>query len=193
MGELARKRRARDIWISKGHLWAVGVALVLLTGLGFIGGLWVGGLRSPAPAARAASTTDASLVDLLARVDRRVVADDGVGTLTYADSLVGIGSEPEVPELRVEPMEPAIVPGSYGSSPPVDVVIKVDEESRRASLAQALEQRAWQVEPVEGGLRVASRLDRSDAVELREDLMADLSEAGLSADLELRLAAAGAE
>ena len=55
MGELAKRRRARDLWISRGHLWAAGVGVVLVAAISFFAGVTVG--RSADDESDAASLT----------------------------------------------------------------------------------------------------------------------------------------
>ncbi|TVQ91710.1 MAG: hypothetical protein EA397_08885 [Deltaproteobacteria bacterium] len=191
MSELARRRRGRDIWISRAHLWAIGAAFVLVGAVGFVTGLWAGGGQGGASVTRAAHASDASLVDLLARVDRQVVADDGVGTLTFPDALTGIGPEPAVPLLEPADAEPALVEGSLEVSPPLDLIVKIREAEEEPGVLATLRELSWAPEPVEGGLRVAFALDRADALELRDELANELEQAGITASIELRIAQSG--
>ena len=93
MGELARRRSGRDIWISRGHVWAVSagaaVAAVLAFGVGFASG------RASAPQETvdvqsfASSVPDEALVELLARVEAGAARDGGIEELTFPDALRG--------------------------------------------------------------------------------------------------------
>lgn len=89
MGDLARRRSARELWISRGHLAAGAVVVLLAIVLAFGVGYLVG-RGAPEPPHRVAFTEQASsgqLVDVLARVDASVRSDDGVRALTFPDAL----------------------------------------------------------------------------------------------------------
>ena len=114
MGDLARRRSGRDIWISRAHVWAVGfgvtVAAVLAFGVGFASGR----VSVPEPIADvqafAAGVPDEALVELLARVEAGAARDGGIEELTFPDALRGgisgpISSTPDVVEPRVAVME----------------------------------------------------------------------------------------
>lgn len=115
MGELARRRRDRDLWVSKGHLMAAGVGTLMLAGVCFGAGLLVGG-RSAPPAGRTAGWTenvaDPELVDLLARVDASAAGQGGVGDLTFPDALRGEATEHATPAAGPAPdRSTVLVPG----------------------------------------------------------------------------------
>lgn len=88
-GDLARRRSARDLWISRSHVWAAGAVVVLSLAASFGAGYLVG-QEEPAPAERVAYTDAAEgeeLVEVLARVDANVHIDGGVGELTFPHAL----------------------------------------------------------------------------------------------------------
>lgn len=101
MGELARRLDARDLWISRGHLWAAGVGTALVAVIAFSLGL----LASGGDAAHASGVDplglsqapDDALVELLARVEASSDASGGVAALTFPDALRGQG-EVVIPE-----------------------------------------------------------------------------------------------
>ena len=89
MGDLARRRSARELWISRSHVWAAGLLALLAVGVAFGAGYLVG-RGEPTPAARPGFVDDAApgeLVEVLARVDASVSSDDGVHELTFPDAL----------------------------------------------------------------------------------------------------------
>jgi cell division septation protein DedD len=101
MSELARQRSARDIWISKGHLYAMGVGLALAVVAAFAAGYGAGRqsveLPPPSSIRLTGDASDGSLVELLARVDATATPDGGVLELTFPDALAG-----EAPALAAE-------------------------------------------------------------------------------------------
>lgn len=91
MGELSRERRGRDLRLSRSHFGALSLGALAALVLVFLLGVFLG--RSSGSEGRYASRSAAdgvdneALVDLLARVDAKVVADDGVETLTFPEEL----------------------------------------------------------------------------------------------------------
>jgi hypothetical protein len=87
MGELARKRSARDLWISRGHLWAAAVLFVSgIVGsysLGFMNG---GGAQNTVPAGLNASELE-PVEELLDRIEGSTADAGGVRTLTFPSVL----------------------------------------------------------------------------------------------------------
>lgn len=177
MSELARRRRARDLWISRGHLWALGAAVVLIGVIAFtLGATLVGGTSPGAVDAAAATTTDESLVDLLARVDNRAVAQDGVDTLTFPDTLSGVADDPAVPTATPDSRQESVVaPGGVGRRP-FDLVLHTDDDAQAAVLAAALVGSGWsaRVETGDPGSRVI--VDGGDDLETARDRQAQLRE-----------------
>jgi len=144
MGELARQRRARDLWISRGHLWALSAGVVLLALCSFFVGLTLARTSPAAASVPAPSGLDApqeSLVDLLARVDARVVAQDGVDTLTFPDTLTGVAKDPALPVPGgASGVAAQVAPGQPGARP-MDLVLTADSAESAQVLAHALEGR----------------------------------------------------
>ncbi len=101
MSELARRRSARDIWISRGHLYALGagcgLAILAAFGIGYAVGRESVDLPPPASTAFAGEAGDDALVELLARVDAAATPDGGVDQLTFPDALRGEAIERSVP------------------------------------------------------------------------------------------------
>ena len=99
MGELARRRNARDLWISHGHLRAVGVGVVSLLIAAFVAGASL--QRTPAEeqaeATWLADQADAELVELLARVDAAAEPDGGLRRLTFPTALAAKDAIPVAP------------------------------------------------------------------------------------------------
>ena len=104
MGELASRRAARDLWISYGHLWAMGAGTVLLVGISFGLGFTVGrgdGAARAAATSTAMPTDDGALVQLLARLDANSRPHGGVEALTFPEALTGQAAPtvPQTPDL----------------------------------------------------------------------------------------------
>lgn len=128
MTDLARQRRARDIWVSRSHLYALGTGMVLFAVACFALG-YTAGRRSVdhfEPNARARlldQPADDALVELLARVDAAATPDGGVRKLTFPDALAGQGTALEVPaqpvvEQRVQVPPAEAAPLEAGDEPP---------------------------------------------------------------------------
>lgn len=105
MGDLRRRRDARDIWISRKHLTAGALLMVLTSVTSFLLGFWVGRdevVHAPV-ASVPISVPDDALVDLLARVEASGLADGGLEALTFPDALRGApGDGPAVPQRPSE-------------------------------------------------------------------------------------------
>jgi len=90
MGELSRERNARDLWVSRGHLWAMAAGVLVLTGTAFALGVVVGRGATPAPVVESSAVKeDEQLVELLARVEASSRPRGGVEDLTFPDALTG--------------------------------------------------------------------------------------------------------
>ncbi len=90
MGELSRERNARDLWVSRGHLRAMGAGVLVLACTTFALGYVVGRDTSPAPVAESSAIQeDEQLVELLARVEASARPRGGVEDLTFPDALSG--------------------------------------------------------------------------------------------------------
>ena len=99
--DLVRRRRAHDLWISRGHLWAGATAMVLLMGISFSMGYKLGTATvRPDGGAEAflVDVPDDSLVELLARVQASADPDGGVNDLTFPEVLANPTSVVQVPE-----------------------------------------------------------------------------------------------
>jgi len=93
MGDLARRRSGRDIWISRGHVWAVSAGAVVAATLAFGVGFASGRASAPVEIADvqtfASTVPDEALVELLARVEAGAARDGGIEELTFPDALRG--------------------------------------------------------------------------------------------------------
>ena len=100
MGELARRRSARDLWISRGHLWAIATGAVLLTVVAFSLGVSAGRADGAiGEQDRLGPAPDDQLVTLLARVEASMDPTGGVRELTFPDALLGVDVVLDVPKL----------------------------------------------------------------------------------------------
>ncbi len=133
MGDLTKRRAARDLWISRSHVKAALVGAFLLSGasfgLGYVVGL--GGSSTGAPAASwmasqgyADKVPGEDLVVLLARVEANRAPHGGVESLTFPDELARAADDvpvgPVAPEGSLvlvpvpEPLEPLGQPVHIG-------------------------------------------------------------------------------
>jgi septal ring-binding cell division protein DamX len=125
MGDLAKRRAARDLWISRGHLKAALVGAFLLSGVSFGVGYVLGTGQSDAPVVRAAGFTaqvpGEDLVELLARVEANRSPDGAVSALTFPDSLAGATPEqgPLAPVMGADEAPVAYV-SEAAAAPAVD-------------------------------------------------------------------------
>lgn len=89
MGELARYRRDRDLHLSRGHLSAAIVGVVLISTTAFFLGFRMGNTRPVVPVAThfTAEAPREGLVELLARVEASGDTTGGVEALTFPDAL----------------------------------------------------------------------------------------------------------
>lgn len=125
MSDLARRRNARDLWISRGHLAALGVGTAVLSATAFALGfsLSIGRDTARVPASLLAEVPDDRLVELLARVEASGDPLGGIASLTFPEDLSRVpepilpmgpplpdGVAPVVaPEPTVAPTPPAVV------------------------------------------------------------------------------------
>jgi hypothetical protein len=169
MGELARRRQARDLWISRGHLGAAAAAVGIGLLLAFLVGTAVGrrgvGLDREAPYAE---VPEEALVDLLARVETSAVTGGGAARLTYPEALAGRATEVALPvdppapgEVRVEAPPFAEIPG-LGAPPTAGVGVRLARSLERAAVIPHLEA------AVSEGLPVWARVERSGGVDVFE-------------------------
>jgi hypothetical protein len=161
MSDLRRRRDARDIWISRGHLAAGLTLMVVSSGTSFVLGFLVG--RDEAASApvevEPIGIPGDELVDLLARVEASALSDGGVEALTFPDALRGDpGGGPEVPaagssgrgssgedvqQLPAVPSAPG-VPASVGKPPAGEFTVVVSS-SRSLGEMRELQKRLAQL------------------------------------------------
>ena len=106
MGELARRRHAKDLWISFGHVRAGAIAFLAIVTGAFVAGYSVAGSAenlAPDQVPWLADAADQELVDLLARVDASAEADGGLSRLGFPEMLSEADADLPVPsgELAV--------------------------------------------------------------------------------------------
>ncbi|MEZ4241257.1 MAG: SPOR domain-containing protein [Myxococcota bacterium] len=98
MSELARRRNARDMWISRGHLAAAASGAASLAVASFAVGVFLGTHRRAPEVDPAPFTPDDSLVELLARVETTAALPGGVDeAMTFPDLLRDGGPKPKPP------------------------------------------------------------------------------------------------
>jgi hypothetical protein len=204
MGELARRRRARDLWISRSHLWALGVGIVLLAAASFFLGRSLSRPSAGAAGGVAAESPidgpDESLVDLLVRVDQAAVSGDGVDALTFPDALRGEAEAAPLPGVEAstptDTAASAVAPGTPGVRP-VDLWVAIPDGMDAAAVRVALAGAGADTEPWPGPgddpggapsrLRVGEASDLASGEALRDRLQEALDGAGLSVQVELVL------
>lgn len=88
-GELTRLRRARDVRISRAHLWAAAAVLVSAVSASFAAGYVLGRELPPPPPRQdyVAAAEGRELVEVLARVEASIDIDAGVERLTFPHAL----------------------------------------------------------------------------------------------------------
>lgn len=86
MSELARRRNARDLWISRSHLVAMGIGGLAVAVGSFAGGFVFGQQNAPA-VDTLAGTADPALLEILSRVESCGAPRGVEGVLTYTDAL----------------------------------------------------------------------------------------------------------
>jgi hypothetical protein len=124
MGELARIRSTRDLRISRGHVGAAAVGIVLVAATSFAAGSASGGAGSGAPVSRgfAADVPGEALIELIARIDASSLPAGGAEALTYQDELRGPAGAPAeeatAPEAQAAP-EPVHVGAGTATVPAV--------------------------------------------------------------------------
>lgn len=171
MSELARRRSARDLWISRGHLYAMGTGAAFAVLAAFAAGYVTGrgSVEAGLPSAQryAGDAGDVALVELLARVDATATPDGGVLELTFPDALAGRAVEapaiepvPPAPEGAEVPPVAVELPEAGDTPPPgrwtvaaVATDARVDADRVAADL-RSREVEAWVgVEQVDGQAR----------------------------------------
>lgn len=186
MSELTRRRAARDIWISRGHLWAAGVAMVLIGLGGFVAGWWAAGSRSPAVAPAQVATSDEALIDLLARVDARVVSHDGVDALTFPDALTGIGEPTTVPDAEPADLTITQVAGGSGEGSRDVRLVVLAEPAQISAITAALADGDWELAEHPDGLVVHTAPGAEQAQAARDRVIERLAAAGLQPEITLQ-------
>lgn len=144
MSVMQRERRARDWWISPGHVRAAAVAAAALCALSFSFGVAFGRNHADeAPGATLADEDD-DLEEVLARLHASSDPHEGVASLTWPDALRTAGDAvlPVAPEARPEPpasLLPAVeAPALVGDALPLgSFALRVeDAPSDATALAQ---------------------------------------------------------
>jgi hypothetical protein len=126
MGELARQRNARDMWLSKSHLQAMLTGTLLLVGTAFGVGFLVGKGPTRSDASQAVSK-DESLVALLAQVEASQQPRSGVDSLTFPSVLEGQaaaapGVAAAAPGAAADDVVTAVAGGAPGAADVADPV-----------------------------------------------------------------------
>jgi hypothetical protein len=137
MSDLARRRNARDLWISRSHLAALGVGTAVLSATTFAVGfsLSAGREAERVPASLLSEVPDDRLVELLARVEASEDPLGGIASLTFPEDLSrvpepilpigpplppGVGPvEPAAPAVSAPPIEPIVIHGAPPAFAPV--------------------------------------------------------------------------
>ncbi|MCB9674824.1 MAG: SPOR domain-containing protein [Alphaproteobacteria bacterium] len=204
MSELARRRSARDIWISRGHLYALGAGAALAMLACFAVGYGVGrssvDLPEPAATRFAGEAGDEALVELLARVDAAATPDGGVRDLTFPDALRGEAGTLTIPAAPAAAGSASLEGGAIalpeaGDAPPAGrwtvIAASVDDRAAADSIAASLREReleAWVgVEQNDGRTRfrvaVGGWGSKSEAEEALDSLQARIEAGGGTASV----------
>ena len=170
MGDLARRRNARDLWISRGHLYAVAIAGLVLAGTMFTIGQALG--RSAAAEAShrrplISDIPDQALVELLARVESSSDPLGGIELLTFPEDL----SRVPVPIVAVGPPLPADLATEMVPEAPAAEAVPTLLEIPAGLVSAPLISEAMPVGPwVASVARFAGAERAKDAVALRNAL-----------------------
>lgn len=123
MGDLARERSARDLWISRSHLRAAGTGVALAVLGAFAVGLLLGRGTSSSPReeseALLSEVPGNELEQLLARVETAADLHGGVKHITFPDALRDEGEAVSIP-LEPEVDVTAVVAGGEAGTLDVD-------------------------------------------------------------------------
>jgi hypothetical protein len=103
MSELSRRRRSRELWVSRGHLWAAAAGVLMVALLSFLLGNAVGRQSAGLSVGPESLSGGEELVELLARVEASSSAGGGADRLTYPDALTGRPTEVGMPEAPALP------------------------------------------------------------------------------------------
>lgn len=147
--EIARRRAARDLWVSRSHVAAAGALALALAALTFAGGLalgkrWAAPAPTPPPSLTAEVPRD-ELLQLLARIDGNAAGPSAA--ITFPDTLRGQpsagggGGDGPPPHQTVVAGGPQAVVGDAlgGGGFTVVVATTPDEAAARAQQAALLE------------------------------------------------------
>jgi hypothetical protein len=127
MGDLARRRSARDLWISRSHLGALSVGVSVVVCTAFLIGMSIGQTRAAqeptTSRAFVSASPDGGLVELLARVEASADPLGGIGELTFPDALSKVPETPIIPFGPPLPggAAPAPVAVGYGDPAPMPI------------------------------------------------------------------------
>jgi len=191
MRELARRRRGRDLRISRGHLWAAAAGCTLIAVGAFLVGFRVGSARSGAPPVVAVAPADGSLVELLARVNELSLSGDAAERLTFPDTLAGVGGEHTLPEAPTDDHLASVAPGEPGKRP-FELLIAPEQAASRPAVAQAIGALGLASESAPDGPLVVKARDLAQARALRDQLVDAFSESELEVEISVRPVASGA-
>lgn len=140
MGELARQRNARDMWVSRSHLQAMLTGTILLVGTAFGVGFLIGQGPTGSDSTQAVSK-DQSLVTLLAQVEASQRPRSGVDDLTFPTVLEG---QPAAPApVAAAPAGDGVItaveggPGTAQAADPVPAGTHTVVAGRFSDLAEA--------------------------------------------------------
>ncbi len=110
--EIARKRGARDLWISRSHVAAAATASLALAVVAFGAGFLLGRDQATAAPGRAALTSELpadELLQLLARIDGNGAGAGASGAITFPDELRG-APPVALPPTAAPPAEAVVAP-----------------------------------------------------------------------------------
>lgn len=133
MRDMSRIRGEREIWITRGHLWALGVTTCCVGLLAFFIGLRLGRMDRqvvpPATEPTALVTADMkadALEELLARVEAASTAPPSAEILTFPGTLPA-GVPSPVPQAEsVTPVVASVPPGRDAPEPPPMELLTTD-------------------------------------------------------------------
>lgn len=180
--DIARRRASRDLWVSRGHLWAAAAAALALAAFTFAGGVtlgkrWATPVAAPTPSLTAEVPRD-ELLRLLARIDGNAAGP--AAALTFPDALRGQPTGPGGVPAETPPAPTVVAggPAAVGGDPVgaggFTVVLSTTSDEAAARALQARLQAAGiqgmvATELVEGApryrLAVGRHARREDAVE----------------------------
>ncbi len=165
MSELARQRDARDLWISRGHLFAMAAGTFVLAATTFALGFTIGREKAPPQAPMGGGMADdRPLVELLARVEASSHVYGGVERLTFPDILEGNAQVPELPPLEVLPT-PAPTDAALATPMPVGKPVLVEPALAHNPVGDAPRDGAFTIE-------VSRTDDEAQAITAKERLRA---------------------